>query len=236
VENQIPSQSTPASEAQPAPRSSAPAAPVNTVTPAPRTNPPPSSTSVVLPAIANSAPQEKPQGVVQTLVPQATRPVAPPPEKTPSERPAPPPPAPVNRSTTAAAPPPVSKPAAPAPQPVRTEPSLSGRWVYSPASKSGSAYPPESVTLMLAEAYNQVNGTFAGRYKVPKNGKLNPKVNFSFEGPLRPGSSKFSFTAPDGMKGEIELIRLPGKQNAIEVVWYSERDKLTFDDIFFRAP
>jgi hypothetical protein len=89
---------------------------------------------------------------------------------------------------------------------------------------------------MLSESSNQVSGTFAGRYKIPKNIKMNPRVNFSFEGPLRPGSSKFNFAAADGSRGQIELIRLPGKQNAIEVVWYSERDKLTFDDIFFRAP
>ena len=89
---------------------------------------------------------------------------------------------------------------------------------------------------MLAEAYNQVSGTFAGRYKIPKSNKVNPRVNFSFEGPLHPGSSKFTFTAADGSRGQIELIRVPGKQNAIEVVWYSERDKLTFDDIFFRVP
>ena len=89
---------------------------------------------------------------------------------------------------------------------------------------------------MLTEAHNQVTGNFTGRYKVPKNGRVNPRVSFSFEGPLHNGSSKFFFTSADGMKGEIELIRLPGKEDAIEVVWYSERDKLTFDDIFFRMP
>jgi hypothetical protein len=88
----------------------------------------------------------------------------------------------------------------------------------------------------MTEAYGQVRGVFVGRYRVPKNRKLNPSVKFSFEGPVRPGSSKFPFTTADGMKGEIELIRLPNKQDAIEVVWYSERDKLTFDDIFFRKP
>jgi hypothetical protein len=38
------------------------------------------------------------------------------------------------------------------------------------------------------------------------------------------------------MKGDLEIIRLPGKQDAIEVVWTSPQDKLTFDDIFFRVP
>lgn len=89
---------------------------------------------------------------------------------------------------------------------------------------------------MLVQADNQIHGTFSGRYKVPKNARVSPRVNFSFEGPVSANSSKFTFSASDGMRGQIELIRLPGKQNAIEVVWYSERDKLTFDDIFFRAP
>jgi hypothetical protein len=95
---------------------------------------------------------------------------------------------------------------------------------------------PARIGKPLTEANNQVRGSFAGRYKVPKGQRMNPRVNFSFVGPLHAGSSKFTFTAADGLKGEIELIRLPGKQDAIEVVWYSERDKLTFDDIFFRVP
>jgi len=90
--------------------------------------------------------------------------------------------------------------------------------------------------MMLSETYTHLTGTFRGRYKTPKGAKINPRVNFTFEGSLRPGASKFNFTAADGTKGQIELIRLPGKQNALEVVWYSERDKLTFDDIFFRVP
>ena len=89
---------------------------------------------------------------------------------------------------------------------------------------------------MLVDTNGQVSGTFSGKYKVPKNMKMGPKVNFSFEGTLHTGSSKFTFTAADGNRGQVEIIRLPGKQNAIEVVWYSERDKLTFDDLFFRAP
>ena len=76
-----------------------------------------------------------------------------------------------------------------------------------------------------------------GRYKVPKNSKISPKVSFDFGGPVQAaGPSKFTFTSPDGSKGQIELIRLNGKQNAIEVVWYSNRDKITFDDIFYRVP
>ena len=88
----------------------------------------------------------------------------------------------------------------------------------------------------MKEQNGQVSGNFNGRYRVPKNIKFNPRVSFSFAGPLHAGSSKYAFTGADGMKGEIELIRLPGRQDAIEVVWKSERDKLTFDDLYFRLP
>ena len=155
-----------------------------------------------------------------------------------------PPPPPVNPpagdrpvplpSTAQPAPrPPVSPPAV---SKAPSKPTLAGRWVYSPASKSGSPFPPEAVTLLLTQAASQVSGSLAGRYKVPKGQNMNPRVIFTFTGPLRAGSSKFTFSGADGLRGEIELIQLPGKQDAIEVVWYSERDKLTFDDVFFRVP
>jgi len=88
----------------------------------------------------------------------------------------------------------------------------------------------------LTESNGQLRGVFSGRYRVPKNAKFNGRVTFSFEGPVRAGPSKFSFTASDGMKGDIEIIRLPGRKDEIEVVWKSERDKLTFDDLYFRLP
>ncbi len=71
---------------------------------------------------------------------------------------------------------------------------------------------------------------------MPRGRKFGPSVKFHFECAVHPSSSKFPFATTGGTKGEIEVIRLPGKQDAIEVVWYSERDKLTFDDIFFRVP
>jgi proteasome lid subunit RPN8/RPN11 len=179
------------------------------------------------PQPTETRPAEKPPGVpVQAAANKNSSPAAVSAPTASLERPAPPPVAP---------PPP--KPVATAPTTLQPAPgSLSGRWVYSSASKSGSPFPPESVTLVMSEAYQQVRGVFVGRYRVPKNRKFNPKVNLNFEGPVRAGGSKFSYTSPDGMKGELELIRLPGKQDAIEVVWTSERDKLTFDDIFFRVP
>ncbi len=72
---------------------------------------------------------------------------------------------------------------------------------------------------MLSESDSQLAGAFAGRYRIPKNARMAPKVSFSFEGPVQPGSSKYTFTAADGSKGEVELIRSPGKQNALEVIW-----------------
>jgi hypothetical protein len=113
---------------------------------------------------------------------------------------------------------------------------LLGRWAYSQAYKSGSAFPTQSATLAMTEADDRVHGVFVGRYRVPHNRKFSPLVNFNFEGVAQPGSSKFRFTSTEGMEGEIELLRLPGKHNAIEVVWYFERDKLIFDDVFLRVP
>ena len=220
AQNQVPSNSPPAN-----PSSTDSKAPPRS---APQTTPVAGSTT------ANNS---TPAGNTQTPAPVNTpaRPLPTPPA-TPSpaqERPALSPPKPV--ATAERAPIPTPAPAAKPPT-ASAQPSLSGSWVFSPASKTGSPFPPETVTLAMTEAYGQVRGLFVGRYRVPKSRKFSPSVRFSFEGPVQPGSSKFPFTAADGMKGEIELIRLPNKQDAIEVVWHSERDKLTFDDIFFRKP
>ena len=229
VENQMPS------PARPAPAASQTAANTN---PAPPPQTPP--------------PQPKPQAppVAVSQAPPAVKPPAPAPERPPAavERPAPQP-APTQTSSTSqtqSAPPQVSRPQppvsrtqpppvqTPAPQPARLP--LSGKWIYSAGSASGSPFPPETITLNLTESGGQVRGIFSGRYRVPRGNRFSGRVTFSFEGPARAGSSKFPFTASDGMKGDIEIIRLPGRQDAIEVVWRSERDKLTFDDLYFRLP
>jgi proteasome lid subunit RPN8/RPN11 len=219
AENQLPA----ASAAQPAvPQPTRAQQPPSTAPPSPSISQPNpsgvSTPSVSQPSSSSSA--DRPQ-VPPVTPPPVTRPQAP--------EGSPPPAADPTAQPNAAR---LEQPPPSAP----TGSSLSGRWVYSPASKSGSPFPPESVTLVMTEAYGQVRGILAGRYRVPKNRKFNPKVNFNFEGVVHPSSSKFRFSAQDGMRGEIEVIRLPGKQDALEVVWYSERDKLTFDDIFFRVP
>jgi proteasome lid subunit RPN8/RPN11 len=249
VENQMPSAVAPRpADPQPPAKSAVPQMQTaNNVNPALRSLPPASGALTTAPSASNAAPQGKPQGVAQGLAPQAIASPAREPDKPPAtvELPAPPPVTapPATRPPVTLQPParppvsppqPESKPVTAAPKPAQS--ALSGRWVYSPATKSGSPFPPESVNLVMTEANNQVRGILDGRYKVPKGQKMNPRVNLNFEGPVHAGSSKFTFTAADGLKGEIELIRLPGKQDAIEVVWYSERDKLTFDDIFFRLP
>jgi proteasome lid subunit RPN8/RPN11 len=162
-------------------------------------------------------------------------PLTPPPDNPPQDKPQGAAPS-TDKSKSSADRPAPSPPEIKSALPSTSLPVLSGRWVYSPAYQSASPFPPEFVTLTLVEASNEISGTLAGRYKVPKSNKMSSRVNFNFKGPLQPGPAKFKFTASDGMKGQIELMHLPGKQNAIEVVWYSERDKLTFDDIFFRAP
>jgi hypothetical protein len=112
---------------------------------------------------------------------------------------------------------------------------LAGRWVFSPALPSGSPFRPASVTLVLREVNGRIHGFLSGRYKVPANRNFTPQVKINFEGPVDTGSLKFRFTAAGGIKGQIELIVLPGKQDVIEVVWTSERDQLKFDDLFFRV-
>jgi hypothetical protein len=207
VENQMPAAPPPTATAQNPAVNRTPPPPASAIPPAP-VNSAPASTAGKQTATVNSQPAEIPQAQPQSVPQEKAQPPAPKPAQ-----------------TAAAVPP--AQPALP---------SLSGRWVYSRASKSGSPFPPESINLMMTEAYGQVRGIFSGRYRVPRNRKFAPKVTLNFEGAIHPGTSKFTFTSPDGMKGDLEIIRLPGKQDAIEVVWTSPQDKLTFDDIFFRVP
>ena len=210
VENQMPAEN-PRAAAPPSARTSTPPAPSPTPTP---------------PTLAPSTANQPPTPVQTTPLP---KPQPPPPVISQTVKP----PAPAQTSVPAQAPP-APKPAVTAPQPPLAP--LSGRWSYSAGSASGSPFPPEVTTLNLTESNGQLRGIFSARYRVPKNSKFSGRVTFSFEGPAHAGSSKFSFTASDGMKGDIEIIRLPGRKDAIEVVWKSERDKLTFDDLYFRTP
>ena len=130
--------------------------------------------------------------------------------------PTPPPPAPVQRA---------------APQP----PLLAGRWAHTTSFPSGSPFPPESVSLAIAQGNGQVSGTLSGRYRVPKGRKFKPDVQLRFAGPAHTGSQKFTFTGTDGSTGEIEILPVAGKPNEIEVVWHAAREGLTFDEVLFRA-
>jgi proteasome lid subunit RPN8/RPN11 len=113
---------------------------------------------------------------------------------------------------------------------------LSGHWVHGADGPSGSPFPPESLLLTLTESAGQLHGSFSGSYKVPKNRKVNGRVDFQFAGPASTGSARFPFQAADGSKGEVEIIRVPGHIDTIEVVWHSSRDQITFDDVFQRVP
>jgi hypothetical protein len=138
-------------------------------------------------------------------------------------------PAPVSPSPPKAAPAPVQPP-----KPVAAP--LSGHWVHGADGPSGSPFPPESLLLTLNESAGQVRGSFSGSYKIPKNRKVNGRVDFQFAGPSGTGSARFPFNSADGSKGEVEIIRVPGHVDTIEVVWHSSRDQITFDDVFQRVP
>jgi len=113
---------------------------------------------------------------------------------------------------------------------------LSGHWVHGADAPTGSPFPPESLSLTLNESGGQLRGSFSGSYKVPKDRKGNGRIDFEFAGPAGAGSARFPFNAADGSKGEVEIIRLPGHLDTIEVVWHSSRDQITFDDVFQRVP
>ena len=113
---------------------------------------------------------------------------------------------------------------------------LSGHWVHGADAPTGSPFPPESLSLTLNESGGQLRGSFSGSYKVPKDRKGNGRIDFEFAGPAGAGSARFPFNAADGSKGEVEIIRLPGHLDTIEVVWHSSRDRITFDDVFQRVP
>jgi len=224
----------------PPPRRDAPSTPVSTeLTAAPPVSTAPPRQQIAEagrpPARAVSSPARPPGDTPVT--PAASRPV----ENTPSvPRPSPAASQPSGFGTAvspASEPPPPPK-AAPTPvQPPRPSLApLSGHWVHGADGPTGSPFPPESLLLTLNESAGQLRGSFSGSYKVPKNRKLNGKVDFQFAGPASAGSARLPFTSADGSKGEVEIIRVAGHTDTIEVVWHSSRDQITFDDVFQRVP
>ncbi|MBI4873089.1 MAG: hypothetical protein HY822_00500 [Acidobacteria bacterium] len=189
--------------------------------PAPVQPPPAQTASAQAPPPVQTPPPKPP---VPQLIVAASKPAV----ETPAVTPPPPAPAadkPVSQPKPETLP---AKPAAPPPAP------LSGQWAFTRAQPSGSPFPPESVTLSLTDDGKWLRGTFVGRYRTPRNSGVRSDMSFSFGGPVRSGSMKFPWTAGDGSKGEIELIRLPNSSDSIEVVWYPADRKYVFDDILAR--
>ena len=187
------------------------------------------------PAPAASSPAHPPS--VTPATPAVSQPVANPASVPHPSAPAPQPSVSATAVSPALAPPPAPKAAAAAvlpPKPSVTP--LSGHWVHGADAPTGSPFPPESLLLTLSESAGQIRGSFSGSYKVPKNRKLNGKVDFQFAGPAGTGSARLPFTSADGSKGEVEIIRVAGHIDTLEVVWHSSRDRVTFDDVFQRVP
>ena len=121
-----------------------------------------------------------------------------------------------------------SKPQAP------KHPSLAGVWSTARSAKTASSFAPVLVKIGISESEGWLAGSLTGVYRIPKSARFNAECSFSFGGPDRGGSLKFAFAAPGGSKGTIELIRLPGNPNAMEVVWVPAGRDFVFDDLFYR--
>jgi hypothetical protein len=103
------------------------------------------------------------------------------------------------------------------PPPLKSPPSLFGRWVFSPApdetSESGK-YQAIYVELSISSLGDRLHGAFQGRYRVPDRA-LNPVVNFRFDGPS--AGSSFVWEGDAGSRGNLKL-RLK-HSNTLEVEW-----------------
>jgi proteasome lid subunit RPN8/RPN11 len=168
--------------------------------------------------IASNVPIQQPirsPAAVQTPVEKPAVQTAPPPTVTP-------------RPT-----PPVEQPKSPdAPSPGA---SLEGTWVTQPSVDSASVFPPIAVSLQIIDKDGSLRGVLTGTYRVSKEIKFDSQVTLAFAGRDSGGSIKLPYSATGGGKGVIELIRLPGKPNTIEVIWRPDGRKLVFDDLFFRT-
>jgi hypothetical protein len=115
-----------------------------------------------------------------------------------------------------------------------TLPSLAGTWVVSRSPRNASPHPAASARLILSDTGDWITGILTGTYEVPKKIRLDPKVALTFAGRGGSASLKFPFSAADGSRGTLEMIRLPGNPNTIEVVWEPNGRNLVFDDLFVR--
>jgi len=72
-------------------------------------------------------------------------------------------------------------------------------------------------------------GTLDAQYR---SGSKKERTIFTFGGRIAAnGVARFPWTSSDGRRGQIEFVRVPGAQGALEVVWYGADVKRVFDEI-----
>jgi hypothetical protein len=89
--------------------------------------------------------------------------------------------------------------------------------------------------VILSDSGDWIAGILTGTYQIPKKSQLDPHIALTFAGPGGTLPLKFPFSAADGSRGTLEIIRLPRNPNTIEVVWESTGRNLVFDDLFVRS-
>ena len=197
----------------------------------PAAPPPLSADRPVAPPHTPMAPVQSPPAQTASNVPIQQPIRSPAAVQTPVEKPAvqtAPPPTVTQRSTS-----PVEQPKSPdAPAPGV---SLAGTWVTQRSVDSASVFPPIAVSLQIIDKDGSLRGVLTGTYRVSKEIKFDSQVTLAFAGRDSGGSIMLPYSATGGGKGVIELIRLPGKPNTIEVIWRPDGRKLVFDDLFFRT-
>jgi hypothetical protein len=122
-----------------------------------------------------------------------------------------------------------TQPAAPIRPPEVTLPPLAGTWVASRAARNASPLAAVSVRVILSDTGGWITGTLTGTYQVPRKTQLDPHVAISFAGPGGGKSLKFPFSAADGSKGTLEIIRLPAARTPSSGMG-TGRVNLAFDD------
>jgi hypothetical protein len=119
-------------------------------------------------------------------------------------------------------------PAAAPPKPQTPRLQLAGNWTLQPGAASTSPGLPESVAIVITENGGGIQGRLDARYK----GNVS-RVRLSFGGRTN-GSARFPWTSPDGERGQIEFIRVPGATDRVEVVWYGRDSRQVFNHILRR--
>lgn len=86
-------------------------------------------------------------------------------------------------------------------------PTLAGAWAYSnpEAKKKGDVYQWVSARAEITQEGDKVQGTYECTYAVPPGEKLNPKVQFSFQGQIVSEVVSFQLKAP--LKGTFKILK-----------------------------